>query len=116
MVALATCRYCEAEVPHEVCAESVVLKEPMPVEASPHVHQYLCEMACDDPAYVVKDCGCGDRIRVFRDVGGKETILNDGLIDGAGSLANAAFVQKPNVRASGLSNISNWTDRWSGSL
>lgn len=116
MVALATCRYCEAAVPHEVCVELAV-PDPMPVDVPPHVHQYLCEMACDDSAYVVKDCGCGDRIRVFRDAGGKETILDDGLIADAGSVANAAFVQRlHNLRAGGFNHVSNWTDRWAGSL
>jgi hypothetical protein len=116
MDTVAVCRYCESGVPHEVCAEAWSADAPA-VEAEPHVHHYLCELACDDPAYVVRDCGCGHRIRVYRDKGGKETVLNDGIIEGAGSLANVAYVQKRlDSKTSGFNNLSNWTDRWADSL
>jgi hypothetical protein len=104
MVAIATCRYCDAGVPHEVCRESVVSS---PETIPTHEHHYEAELSCDDPSYVVRDCACGHRIRTHKE-GGHETILEDGLVQG-GSLANAVFVYRPEVNRNGVS----WVDRWS---
>lgn len=104
MVAIATCRYCDAGVPHEVCRESVVSS----AETATHEHHYQAELSCDDPSYVVRDCACGHRIRVQKK-GGHEIILDDGLVETGGSLANSVFVYRPEVNKNGVS----WSDRWS---
>jgi hypothetical protein len=74
------------------------------LDPEPHVHRFELEILTDDPSLWVQDCACGYRQRV-RKVGVHVTeVLNDGLVEGGGSIQNGVFYMNDTMQ---------WQDRWS---